>query len=99
MVLDVKGGTGCFFEVQSRYKFRENGARVLKTDEIYLVNPKGKAEQWFGCCIDLCATVDQYLHMAAEAMPMQLKMREVNASQVLPNSNSEQACDTGWCRR
>jgi len=67
MVLDAKGGTGCFFEVQSRYKFRENGARVLKTDEIYLVNPK----------------VDQYLHMAAEAMPMQLKMREVNASQAL----------------
>jgi len=68
MDLCEEGGTsGVYFRVESRYKFREQGAPVLKTDEIYLMNPK----------------VEQYIHVAGMSLPMQPHLREVNASQAL----------------
>ena len=70
MDLSTEGGTsGLYFRVESRYKFREHvqGAPVLKTDEIFLVNPK----------------VEQYVHVAAMPLSMQHDLREVNASQAL----------------
>ena len=40
VMLQERVASGCFFRVESRYKFREDGASVLKTDEIFLTNMK-----------------------------------------------------------
>lgn len=65
--LQEKISSGCFFKVESRYKFREDGAQVLQTDEIYLCNTK----------------VEQYIHAASRPLPGQPLLAEVNASQAL----------------